>query len=76
MNGIRRHTGAESLAYVSHEGMMQVVTENIDTSEGAGHCSACFSGEYPLDVQACIEDEANAEQMVFEGITGEWRSIQ
>ena len=73
---IRRHTGAESLAYVSHEGMMQVVTENIDTSEGAGHCSACFSGEYPLDVQACIEDEANAEQMVFEGITGEWRSIQ
>ena len=47
---IRRHTGADSLAYLSHEGMMQVVTAGIEGP--SGHCSACFSGEYPLDVEA------------------------
>jgi amidophosphoribosyltransferase len=39
---IRTFLQADSLAYLSHEGMMQVV-------RGGGHyCSACFTGNYPV----------------------------
>jgi len=43
---IREHIGADSLAYLSHEGMMQAVTDEAIGPDG--HCSACFTGEYPL----------------------------
>ncbi len=43
---IRAHIGADSLAYLSQEGMMQAVTE--ETAGGTGHCNACFSGVYPI----------------------------
>ena len=46
---IRRHIGADSLAYLSHEGMMTGVTEEV--SGQAGHCSGCFTGEYPLHIE-------------------------
>ena len=43
---IRRHIGADSLAYLSHEGLLAAV----DDSEGNRHCTACFSGRYPVAV--------------------------
>ncbi len=41
---IRKHIGADSLYYLSREGMRQAVgyTE--------GYCEACFTGEYPVPV--------------------------
>jgi len=43
---IRQFVGAESLAYLSHEGLLRAV------GDGAGqrHCTACFSGQYPVAV--------------------------
>jgi len=48
---IRRHIGADSLAYLSHDGMVAAVREGVvpsAASHGAelkvGHCTACFSG--------------------------------
>jgi amidophosphoribosyltransferase len=43
---IRRHIGADSLAYLSHEGLLRAV----DDAEGRRHCTACFSGRYPVAV--------------------------
>ncbi len=40
---ISRHVGADSLGYLSPEGLLDVV--EID---GGGYCRACFTGEYPL----------------------------
>jgi amidophosphoribosyltransferase len=34
---------ADSLAYLSHEGMM-----NVARQQEKGYCSACFTGEYPV----------------------------
>ena len=34
---------ADSLAYLSHDGMMEVARQ-----EGQGYCSACFTGDYPV----------------------------
>jgi amidophosphoribosyltransferase len=41
---INRYVTSDSLAYLSHEGMMQAV--GSDT--GKGYCSACFTGNYPV----------------------------
>jgi amidophosphoribosyltransferase len=41
---IRAHIGADSLAYLSLDGMMRAI------GRGEGYCNACFTGEYPLDV--------------------------
>jgi amidophosphoribosyltransferase len=40
---IRDYLQADSLAYLSHTGMMQVVR-----AESGRYCSACFTGDYPV----------------------------
>jgi len=43
---IRDFVGADSLGYLSHEGLLAAV----DDASGARHCTACFSGRYPVAV--------------------------
>ena len=59
---IRRHIGADSLAYLSIEGMMAALTSD-DELDGPtpgrrlpaaartceGYCNACFTGQYPFE---------------------------
>jgi amidophosphoribosyltransferase len=45
IENIRQRIGADSLGYLSHEGLLQSVG-----SCGAGFCSACFNGCYPVDI--------------------------
>jgi amidophosphoribosyltransferase len=49
---IRRFTEADSLAYLSHEGLLKAVGDEA----GRRHCTACFSGRYPVAVS--VLDEA------------------
>ena len=46
------HVGADSLAYLSVEGMMQAVRAGLGEDAPGGHCDACFSGRYPIEVDA------------------------
>ena len=57
---IRERVGADSLEFLSLEGMMRAVG-NDDGSED-GYCNACFTGRYPLEV-----GEAQAK-LSFEGV--------
>jgi amidophosphoribosyltransferase len=41
---IRTYVTSDTLAYLSHEGMMAAV----GSETGAGYCSACFTGNYPV----------------------------
>jgi amidophosphoribosyltransferase len=41
---IRDYIQADSLAYLSHAGLMRVVH-----AENQGYCSACFTGQYPVE---------------------------
>src|SRR5262245_25062446 len=41
---INTYVTSDSLAYLSHEGMMVAV----GTETGKGYCSACFTGNYPV----------------------------
>jgi amidophosphoribosyltransferase len=43
---IRDWIGADSLAYLSHDGMLAAVGD----PQGGRHCTACFSGTYPVAV--------------------------
>lgn len=45
-------TGADSLAYLSVEGLKLAVRENIDNKDNStiGHCTACLTGEYPSEL--------------------------
>jgi amidophosphoribosyltransferase len=52
---IREHIGADSLAFLSLDGMMRAVGAED------GYCNACFTGDYPLAV-----GEAQAK-LSFEG---------
>ncbi len=52
---ICQHIGADSLDYLSLSGMMEALRE---TGIIAGHCTACFSGQYPIDIPEWLfEDE-------------------
>lgn len=50
---IRRETGADSLAYLSYEGMIQAVKAGLSRTLG-GYCGACFTGDYPVPVDECV----------------------
>ena len=43
---IRRFIGADSLGYLSLEGLLEVTEKGA----GRGFCHACFSGQYPVPV--------------------------
>jgi amidophosphoribosyltransferase len=62
------YIGADSLQFLSHAGMIAAVKEGLlgredgaldeDGEAHSGHCSACFTGEYPVTLD--IEDEARS----------------
>lgn len=45
LEGIREFIGADSLAFLSVEGLLNCVPMN-------GYCTACFTGEYPVEIPA------------------------
>ena len=49
LDEIRDFIGADSLGYLSLEGLDSAVNHR-DTPE-RGFCNACFSGDYPIPVQ-------------------------
>lgn len=57
---IRRHIGADSLAFLSLDGMMRAIGD--DDAPASGYCNACFTGDYPIAVA-----EAQAK-LAFEGV--------
>ncbi|MHC4091511.1 MAG: amidophosphoribosyltransferase, partial [Planctomycetota bacterium] len=47
---IREYLEVDSLHYLSHEGMLECVR-----MVGSQYCTACFSGDYPIDVEQPVE---------------------
>ncbi|KAJ8956375.1 hypothetical protein NQ318_015113 [Aromia moschata] len=45
---LARKVGADSLGYLSVEGLVRAVKKEINsTNQVDGHCTACLTGEYP-----------------------------
>ena len=49
LEGMRRFIQADSLAFVSMNGLYRAVGEAKRNSGGPQFCDACFSGEYPIE---------------------------
>lgn len=56
---IRRFLGVDSLAYLSHEGMLNSVA-----SANAGYCTACFNGDYPIPIDSSFKKELFEEKTI------------
>jgi amidophosphoribosyltransferase len=73
---ICRRIGADSLAYLSLEGMLEAISswgpEGIRGAPGnqAGHCTACFSGDYPIQISEWLLSNER-EKLIFEEM---WRT--
>jgi len=50
---IRRFVEADSLGYLSHEGLLEAAGD----APGRRHCTACFSGRYPVAVTQLDESQ-------------------
>jgi amidophosphoribosyltransferase len=50
---IGRYIEADSLAYLTHEGLLA----SVDDSEGRRHCTACFTRRYPVAVTVPSESQ-------------------
>lgn len=46
-----RKFGADSLKYLSIEGLVQAVNDGIDKDKERGHCTACLTGKYPVELE-------------------------
>lgn len=64
---IRQHIGADSLDYLSLYGMVQAVQDAV--SSETGHCTACFSGAYPVKIPPWLFSDER-DKMVFEQTWG------
>ena len=49
LEGLRKHIGVESLAYISMDGLYKAMGQENGRDPATPHyCDACFSGEYPI----------------------------
>jgi amidophosphoribosyltransferase len=60
-DGVRRSVGADSLGYISQEGLVAATDQPRSRL-----CTACFSGEYPI----ALPDEAMVGKHMLEDVTG------
>jgi len=68
VDAIRERTGADTLAYLTLPGMVEAIQSGIPEGQHTGHCSACFSGQYPVTIPAWLfKEEAERVQL-----TGAW----
>lgn len=63
---IGAHVGADSLAYLSVDGLMAAVQGGLSPS--CGHCNACFTGEYPVALPSSTR-ELGTDKLRFEAAT-------
>jgi len=71
VEGIRAHIGADSMAYLSLAGMNAAIQEHIPAPQNseASHCTACFSGIYPINIPAWLFRD-DRDKLVFEETWG------
>lgn len=57
--------GADSLGYLSHDGLIAAISESAERP--SGHCTACFSGRYPISIPEWLfeEDRQRRESVVY-----------
>jgi amidophosphoribosyltransferase len=68
IESIRQQIGADSLDYLSLPGMVRAVEEGV-VNEKSGHCTACFSGNYPVSIPEWLFSDER-DKLILEGVWG------
>jgi amidophosphoribosyltransferase len=68
VEAICAHIGADSLKYLSLEGLLSVV-DDTSTPNEAHHCNACFSGCYPIPIPDWLFSNQR-DKNIFEQVWG------
>ncbi len=50
VEGMRRFIGADSLAFISMNGLYRAMEKPERNVRSPGFCDACFTGEYPIEL--------------------------
>jgi amidophosphoribosyltransferase len=50
VEGMRRFIGADSLAFISMDGLYRAMEKPARDARNPGYCDACFSGQYPIEL--------------------------
>jgi amidophosphoribosyltransferase len=69
IEAIRVRIGADTLDYLSLPGMIAAVQDGLD-DRPSGHCTACFSGSYPVTIPEWLFDD-NRDKLHLEGAWGQ-----
>lgn len=67
VESISRKIGADSVGYLSLEGMLSAIRDSAE--KPSGHCTACFSGNYPISIPEWLfeEDRERRQTVVYGG---------
>ena len=65
VEGIRKLIGADSLAYVSMDGLYRAMGEQGRDQDMPQYCDACFSGEYPITLTDMNDTENNSQMSLL-----------
>lgn len=57
VESIGRQLGVDSLGYLSVKGLLDAVPHDA----GIGYCTACFTGEYPVEIELDMTKYATEE---------------
>ncbi len=69
IEGIRERIGADSVAYLSVDGMVSAVRKAVQ--QKTGHCAACFTGDYPIPIPEWLfSEDRDKEKLIFEDMWG------
>jgi amidophosphoribosyltransferase len=63
VQGMAEYIHADSLAFVSIDGLYRAVGEPGRDTACPQHCDACFTGEYPTRLTDLAEREADTSQL-------------
>ena len=66
---IRQHIGADSLSFLSLEGMLSAIRGQ--SSERSSYCTACFSGKYPVHIPKWLFQDERSKNVFESSLGGE-----
>ncbi len=66
---ICQHIGADSLAYLSLEGMIQAIRGG--SAKRSSYCSACFSGKYPVHIPNWLFQDERSKNLFESSLGGD-----
>ncbi len=69
VEAIRQHIDADSLAFLSLEGMLGAIRGQ--SSERLSYCTACFSGKYPVTIPSWLFQDERSKNVFESSLGGE-----